>query len=30
MQDVLFVAPSLGGVLGEVESWIASPDYEAR
>ena len=27
MQDVLFVAPSLGAVLGEVETWLASSDY---
>ena len=27
MQDVLFVAPSLGVVLGEVQSWLGSRDY---
>lgn len=27
MQDVLFVAPSLGAVLGEVEAWLGSREY---
>ncbi len=29
MQDVLFVAPSLGVVLAQVEVWLAGPEYEA-
>lgn len=28
MQDVLFVAPSLGEVLGEVQVWLRSREYE--
>lgn len=28
MQDVLFVASSLGAVLSEVQSWLGSRDYE--
>lgn len=28
MQDVLFVAPSLGAVLGDVEKWLGSDGYE--
>ncbi|MEO8500385.1 MAG: phenylalanine 4-monooxygenase [Vicinamibacteria bacterium] len=27
MQDVLFVAPSLGALLAEVQPWLASPGY---
>ena len=29
MQDVLFVAPGLGLVLGEVQVWLGSREYEA-
>ena len=28
MQDVLFVAPSLGAVLGDVRAWLQSREYE--
>lgn len=28
MQDVLFVAPGLGAVLGEVQVWLGSREYE--
>ena len=29
MQDVLFVAPSLGAILADVQSWLGSRDYDA-